>query len=584
MFPTSSAYTSSRVRNSQFITTDVEGSREQRQEMIERESATLAKQAEDSLRQLANGRAAALKLLWNQIPRLEKCPSSYGDSLAAMARQSRLPKPSVLQRSNLNKAMCLELDLVRVATNFLSAYKLYCEWAVRQREELGLTDTSTRIVSKTFRFEFATSSEVCFFFRFINQLKPVGHILALTHRDIEVLKEFAHTATGTVRDHAKYLIITHQYGIYESQLGCRARDLTISFNTFQEFIKNDPGLCQALSQLYYTSNLSGIIANFLYKENFENIGQAFRDDTSLIENLESLLHGWRDCEKDRQACFKNNVEEIKKLRPKKNAMSFVQTYSTFKPPATHVCNLMNYQTFSPQLVRELTPFIPREPVAEMSTAVPEASSQASCSSDMQEVLDIIDARMLNTEAQTHRKFDYQYHERVLEWFKDSPRYFMTIESYRILPQKEKQLEHLFHGFSTAVDNYLVEYGNRSVWVNPTTGAHENAFSIPGKIEVDQREFWGTFEYCLGSEGVIYHRYFSRKSSRELVQMHGDNLYKIAFPEMDQEDHLVPERVGVYEPPMLRGTVKRHRLFNSIHIKDKMHLATLILLPKRLGSV
>lgn len=220
------------------------------------------------------------------------------------------------------------------------------------------------------------------------------------------------------------------------------------------------------------------------------------------------------------------------------------------------------------------------PSADVSLSSPSITSSSTPSSS--EGISIIsDVNQYSQELPLKKQFPYEYAPRVREWFKSNPSHLDRIETYQRLSPKLKTLQHLFHGFSRTVDNYIFEYGHKSIWVNSKRGTEDQVYSVAGSIEIGSKRLWGLFRYAIGSgDNQIYHRYFTNTPPTELLHGARTSFKQLTQIDNDDESEFIheesspsAERVRNWDP------ATRHRVFNTIHIADPAFAARITLLPK-----
>lgn len=127
---------------------------------------------------------------------------------------------------------------------------------------------------------------------------------------------------------------------------------------------------------------------------------------------------------------------------------------------------------------------------------------------------------------------WNYDPRVIKWFHATlPLNPQIFPGYpQDLNYQEKMA--LFHGFSLEVDSFIEELAYPFTQLNNTTQAIDQCYAIAGEIKTKKECYRGIFYYALGSDGLIYHRFFSQKTSSDIIAIAQKAFYKIDFPKLE----------------------------------------------------
>lgn len=559
-----SASISRGTANAQHLITD-QNLMQQHSESVLNDTASEAESRKEAIGKLIdNGSAEQYKKLWFLIPKLETF-QPYPQILSNLCTLHSVKNLNVPLRRIFNESLITELQIINSSLSFIKSYNTYC--AINQKlhpEGDHLKNNGVYFRKITINHE----DNLYFFFRFMNRLDFGNGISEIKRRHMSDLRELIKITSGALKESAEYMLLSAEHGIVESELGVEVTKTKRVLEETNFFLRSNPYHLKTLSNFFFISNLNTLNAEFVYNEFFMNTSLVFDVSLDFLEKIKTLLHNWSKTQDERISCFNANHDEIRKGRPKNKGLAYLQKYEKYS------CNYVAEAAKTAALIRESFPelYLSAE-LADSSTTFPVASSSNESSVTM------LDEALLSEIDQPSKKIKCSYSGRVLEWFKTSPKHLERIESYKNLSYEGRKLEHLFHGFSQIVDSYLPEYSYKSVWHNKTTGNCDTVYSIPGKIEFGDAEYWGVFGYAFGADDIIYHRYFTIHTPNKLISLAGEAFQGLQFLSKDDVADLELERTGVYEPPILRGKVKRHRIYNSIHIEDVAHGARLILMPK-----
>jgi len=131
----------------------------------------------------------------------------------------------------------------------------------------------------------------------------------------------------------------------------------------------------------------------------------------------------------------------------------------------------------------------------------------------------------------------RYAPRVHDWFQMNPAQLKG-KTYRDLSENEKLKQKYKHGFPTEIDDCMATYGVEKVHINEKRGNHpDRLICIPGEIKfyflgeiVVER---GIYNFCIGSDGEMYHRHFTTKSTEEIFECAQDAFYNFDYPSLEK---------------------------------------------------
>jgi hypothetical protein len=112
-----------------------------------------------------------------------------------------------------------------------------------------------------------------------------------------------------------------------------------------------------------------------------------------------------------------------------------------------------------------------------------------------------------------------------------------IKQLDALGEGEEIAEDLWtHAFPTQIDYFVGTcYSLRGTWNNPTTGAQDILYCIPGEVIFHGKTYRGFFTFCFDPQGTCYHRHFSQRSGDQFIdEVVNDKVWdKFNFPTLTQ---------------------------------------------------
>lgn len=171
----------------------------------------------------------------------------------------------------------------------------------------------------------------------------------------------------------------------------------------------------------------------------------------------------------------------------------------------------------------------------------------------------------------------KYSARVIDWFGSAPSK-LNDPSYRVLSVFQQRLQHLFHGYSQLVDQFITSYSFKGTWINKTDSGVDSTYRIPGEIHVSQRRYQGLFTYCIGERNAeCYHRYFTPKSNKEFMQyVNASHFTKETSLEEEIDYSALGENSEVIDSLSEKDAYEVNPHSKLVTIKDAKHQATIYL--------
>jgi hypothetical protein len=135
------------------------------------------------------------------------------------------------------------------------------------------------------------------------------------------------------------------------------------------------------------------------------------------------------------------------------------------------------------------------------------------------------------------KVEFKYAPRVEDWFKAEP-VQLKGKTYRNLPAIEQLMQKYKHGFPVEIEGYIPEYGIEKTYVNEKRDNHpDQLICVPGEMRfyfadrtVIER---GVYNFCIGGDGEMYHRHFSKKTNTEIFDCAQNAFYNFDYPSLEK---------------------------------------------------
>lgn len=131
---------------------------------------------------------------------------------------------------------------------------------------------------------------------------------------------------------------------------------------------------------------------------------------------------------------------------------------------------------------------------------------------------------------------FPYASRVQDWFQDKPSQLQNL-SYSELGENEKYKQKIYHGFSLEVEQYIKSHGFEERRYNGRYRNEDTLYCIPGEIQFYQEDRVvnerGVFTFCIGHDGQMYHRHFTKRIHEDLYRVAQNVFYKMDYPALQE---------------------------------------------------
>ncbi|PJD94915.1 MAG: hypothetical protein CK425_10180 [Parachlamydia sp.] len=135
------------------------------------------------------------------------------------------------------------------------------------------------------------------------------------------------------------------------------------------------------------------------------------------------------------------------------------------------------------------------------------------------------------------KVKFKYSPRVEDWFKAEP-VQLKGKTYRNLSTIEQLMQKYKHGFPVEIEEYIPDYGIEKTYMNEKRDNHpDQLICIPGEMRfyfadrtVIER---GVYNFCIGGDGEMYHRHFSKKTNTEIFDCAQNAFYNFDYPSLEK---------------------------------------------------
>ena len=166
---------------------------------------------------------------------------------------------------------------------------------------------------------------------------------------------------------------------------------------------------------------------------------------------------------------------------------------------------------------------------------------------------------------------FQYANRVLRWFKAKvpldpaifPEYRDTLSAYQ-------QLMIVYHAFTCSVDSFVIKLALELPWINPKTNQAETRYVLPAEILVPQlgSKKRGVITYCIGQGNKVYHRFFSERTTEQVVRDVSEQAFKETdFPSLAQAVDENMSRVEVLSSKDSAEKIVTHPFWRTVKITN-----------------
>lgn len=513
-------------------------------------------------------------------------------------------------------ALCLELVLIdRTARYILESNAFWTNAKIVQSNTAFFRSVDRNDIITKLNPKFNTTEGYIFFFKIAGTFKIWGSKnLNISVVDWRIVEYGLNSEVEEVRRLAEEVMsVRDLISNYKTTIQRSAMVYTF-INKLTHTFKTRPELREVFSSLGHSVQ----ICNTLYDRRFTDVDKVKKVNTLVVEWLET-------CDQ-RLACYKQNLDEIKQCAPKKGKIEFLRKYTShdiddaiervdvtipnYVDKFNALCSFLRSSTESNVGVSEAEQSTCQQQEKKITTKV-KKTSKRSRSQKLREVKKV-DVRTKTTADSTQTisadvtrqttadsaqiafkdgfftpsqqkssiSKKYPYSSRVLDWFRATPNQ-LNEKTYKDLALPLQKKQHLFHGFSNCVDEYILDYGFQSTWHNPTTNHEDCVYAAAGEIKSGGEIYRGLFVYTVGNDGEIYHRYFTVHPGENLIELAYSAFELVDFPTLAQSEELSRQKFVLEELSEVadNATVHIHRIFGSVHIIDHFHEdAELVLYP------
>ncbi len=284
--------------------------------------------------------------------------------------------------------------------------------------------------------------------------------------------------------------------------------------------------CSAEVYLFYEKKIS-----LLYKTALQLIAKQLErseQDLQLYQTIEQKVQNWLDwwvqtanTSKTKKRLFASSLSRIKISR---STQTGVKT-------DIYIENI-TFADFQ-KLVRD---------VKEHATPTPTRVSKMvdKCKSEITSLESSFQALSISPQVKEKPKntTTFSYHRRVSRWWQEAESIFLNDSKYNSTLYTETAKKWIIaqHSFSQAADHIVKSEGLR----------YENQCVAAGEMEINGEKKRGLFTFAFTENGVCFHRYFTEKTTDEIIQGYvKQKFYDLDFPVLTTEDktqgkQLIPE--------------------------------------------
>ncbi|CCB87266.1 putative uncharacterized protein [Parachlamydia acanthamoebae UV-7] len=467
-------------------------------------------------------------------------PSSYEVDLA---EDLSSPKKYKLQVSSLSLLAPQELHAWAVACCIeLHAYKIFKSYFTdlqdigRQWKSLPPPKADLMFVN----FDFQTSEGWAFYFRFFGNHSNGDYLNAFKGEKFRYLKLAAQSTNEEIRSVAEKILLSHRYRAIKERACLSWKEIDHLTVPLNRLINNQSAIKEKLS-LFTSFRKTLLFTNaFLTKcnstEDDDSIPWFVSFPSHKEKEAESLLSSLEnDIKNERSKLFEKVHQQLIQKRDKSRGRLLYTT--TF---LRHSFDAISIQ-FNTYLSSYQECFFAKEKVAkkeEKPRLAPSAPAKQSSQNTSKKRTKkkaarpsiISQPKVENKAIETPQKppIHFTYAWRVAEWFKPSPIH-LEKDSYKNLSEHQQFMQILYHAFSLKVEDYIPTHGKEMVYVNPTTEQKERLICIAGEIHVDAHVERGIYTFCIGENGELYHRHFTKKKDEMMYHFATNIFYEKDFP-------------------------------------------------------
>lgn len=180
-------------------------------------------------------------------------------------------------------------------------------------------------------------------------------------------------------------------------------------------------------------------------------------------------------------------------------------------------------------------------------------------------------------------FPYSHDRRVLKWIKHPVGAALTgqdFSDYLAFSSDYQHRMHLYHAFPLSVDRFI-HLGIRQLWQNPSTGKMDVRYVIPAEFIIKGKTERGLIAYSMNEKGICYHRFFTIKPEKELMQKIVDkSFYESDFPELNAAASQPHEASAQFLSANASETISIDPWLGIVTIEDKAKDLIVRIFPTR----
>jgi len=508
---------------------------------------------------------------------------------------------------------CIELHAYQIFKNF------YSEALDRGKEWSALSKKGSQIIT----VDYKTSAGIAFYFRFLGQYDPGETVSVFSADKINVLKKAMESENSEIRELSTTLYRCHKGKFLREKAVNTIFEFGNLLNPLTEEIRlnaSTQGHVRGFSSLINALNFT----NQLLKREFQDLIPEYEASWALElppekqEEILEILSKANEDVKNRVTQFLKIQTRLTKLREeqqKGRRLEFTRQYMQHSYPFLTV-QIQNYQKIhqecfsipdvsskkkeriaavktkknkssagtkkKPALKKNQ---IPKKQPPKASSGRPKAKPTPPASPSKIKPMPKREAtKEVKAPIVISKKANFYagYAERVAEWFQEVPAHLET-ESYRNLSAAAQAKHIARHAFPSEVEDFVEEYGFEKSYSNSLTGHADRLFCIPGEIHFyeDQEKIVerGVFNFCVGKDGKMYHRHFSKREDTEIFECANDAFYHYDYPSL-QESQAASMSKGISRSKkiLLNSEIKieKDELTEAIKIRDFNRKATYVL--------
>lgn len=509
---------------------------------------------------------------------------------------------------NLAVACCIELHAYQI---FQKYYKETIEFG---KEWDILPKNGVRII----RYQCNTSAGAAFFFRFLGRYEPGETVNVFSVEKINILKKAMESDNAEIRELGSTLYASHKVKFVKNQSTNALLALRESLNPLNEEIRRNTSLKNQIRG--FSSFIQALnFTNQLLKRELQDLLPEYEEPWCLKlpqekqEEILAILSDANEEVKDRLTQFLNIQARLTELRNKqtRGKLEFMKQYMqhpySFLTVQIQAYQSMHQSYFSvPDAPKEkkivsspirqkkskMLPVVKKGPVnkkkeiqKKQSTEISTNTSKAQPKVKKVKIVPIRKAAsIVKPPVVTKKKMGFceGYADRVEEWFQDEPAH-LEKKSYRHLSSKIQAQHIIRHAFAREVEDYAGDYGFEKPYPNTLTGHQDRLICIPGEIHFYQGGEGiverGVFNFCIGEDGKMYHRHFSKREDTEIFECAKDAFYLYDYPSLQESQAAAMKksprrsREVVLNPEV---EVEKDELTEAITIRDLKRKATYVL--------